>query len=261
MSPALSNADNAPGSLAKQADRILFVLFLLLFLIVQVRLIVRSPNLGFARWPEGLFLLITAAYSLLILARELPWQNVLAASGLIALLSCISERLAVRSQTFFSYPTTLDAAWAVPLFWVVAILNARSVARLTLFNRRNSPFYGLLLLGFAMLLATVFRIGLVSVCTTCFNASPASLWPMALYWMLTATLALVFASPWLLNKRPIETKPSFQPLTIWILLNLLLITASLFTRSWLITIMLVLTAVPILHLALTGRFLNKLDPL
>ena len=107
-----------------------------------VRWLWSSVNLpGKASWPEALLLLLAAVGTIAALARHLPLQNILLAAlrhrprrrrGARARfedrhsLRPVPVRAAAGPKLFKTLP------WAMPLVWVVAMLNSRGVARLIL---------------------------------------------------------------------------------------------------------------------------------
>src|ERR1051326_6224123 len=72
-----------PG-LAPKIRFVLFALFLIQFTMVWWNLWSPFPGFGNARWPNGLLLMLTAATVLASLTCQLPLQNVMFASVIIA---------------------------------------------------------------------------------------------------------------------------------------------------------------------------------
>ena len=70
-----------------------FGLFLLSFALVYARLWQPGLLVGEARWPEGLLLVLTTATLLASLSAQLPAQNVMLASVLIALVGGAAHTL------------------------------------------------------------------------------------------------------------------------------------------------------------------------
>ena len=135
----------------------------------------------------------------------------------------------------------------------MAILNARGVIRLVLFRWRSIPTYGFWLFGLTAFLATVFALGWYSLGRTeeysIFQVHRLSLWQA----LPISTGALLLASPWLINKRPVERIPAWEPLIIWLSINLLFVTAA-FCQSLLFTAaFLLLSNLLISGLAVTNR--------
>ena len=182
MPPASFKTENDNGSGAKLAYRIFLGLFLAQWFLVWTGLLSQQTTLSPLHWPEGLLVLLAAGNTLATLACELPWQNVLAVSVLLTLVSGASEGLAVLAGVPAARFVTSVSTWAVPLVWLVAILNARGMARLALFRWRKSRVYGLWLIGLAVLLVVLFGIGLRFFCAAHVMLSPASIsWLHLLY--------------------------------------------------------------------------------
>ena len=236
MPPALFKTERNTGMLAKLPHRIVFGLFLAQWFLVSKRLLSHQRTVSPMHWPEVLLVLFAAANTVATLSRELPWQNVLAASVLIMLICGASEGLAVLAGAPSARFVASGSSWAVPLVWLVAILNARGIARLALFRWRKSRRYGLWLIGLVALLVVLFGIGLHFFCAAYLASSPASIsWLHLLVWWVTAALALIAATPWLIDKRPGERLSARQPMITWILLSVLFASATALAGSWPVT--------------------------
>jgi uncharacterized membrane protein len=204
-------------------------------------------------WACGLFTVLATAATLFNLARTLPAQNVIAAAVLIALMSGIAEAINARlhipfgARTFSESldPRLLGVAWPMPFIWIAAILNSRGVARLTLRPWRKTSKYGLWVIGLACALTVVFDFNLEPFAAAnswwiwqmpksvpAWQTAPWTNFPA---WAVVALLILAFTTPWLINKqqRPRSAPPDFQPLTLWLLLNLLPVAGDAAHRLWL----------------------------
>ncbi len=132
--------------------------------------------------------------------------------------------------------------WAVPLIWVIALLNARGVGQLILWRRRQSETYGFQLLGLTILLVVLFDCGLESFATRvesywAWKSPPVMEWYGAPLRCLVGCaavtlLALVFSLPALMDKKPTPPLRNYQPLAIWVLLNLLCVTGAVVHRGF-----------------------------
>jgi uncharacterized membrane protein len=127
--------------------RALFGLFLLQFVLVWARLWLPGPLPGNARWPEGFLLVLMTATLIASLTRQLPGQNVMLASVIIAFIAGAVQSLgALTAIPFGPYVYTdrfgqqlfYPLPWAVPLVWIVVIFASRGVARLILRPWRNA---------------------------------------------------------------------------------------------------------------------------
>jgi len=227
-------------------------------LFVASVVLVAAETLGAIRlpektgWPEAALVLSAAGTTLLSLSRQLPGQNVLLAAAVIGLIGGFAHTLsALRAIPFgpclftsAAGPRLLDTLpWWVPLVWIVAILNSRGVAQLILRPWRKTRIYGFRLIGLTVVLALVFDLGLEPFATRVHGFclwEPTRLnlnWcgtPLTnfLGWIATALLILAFAMPALINKKPVEFPPDYQPLIVWTLVNLLFATGAAAHQLW-----------------------------
>ncbi len=229
-----------------------FGLFLLNFALVYVRLWQPAFLLGTVRWPEGLLLVLTTATLLASLTAQLPAQNVMLISIIIALVGGAVHTLgALTGIPFgpFAYTEHFGQKlfeplpWAVPMLWLVAILASRGVARLVLRPWRKVRTYGFWLIGVTVGLVVLFELSLEPFATQVqgyWAWHPTKLkleWYSApcvnfLGWALTAALILAFITPPMLNKKPVKHLPQYQPLMVWLLLNGLLATSAALHQFW-----------------------------
>jgi uncharacterized membrane protein len=205
-----------------------------------------------AGWPDAALVLAAAIATLLSLARQLPLQNVLLAAGVIALIGGAVSAVGAHTGIPFGPHAYTRAAgprlfgllpWPVPLIWVVAILNARGVARLILRPWRMMRTYGFRLIGLTTGLSLAFELAWEPFAT---RARHYWLWtptrfPFDWYgapltdfvaWTGTVLLMLAFATPALINKKPARFPPDFHPLLVWVLLNLLFATVAAAHHFW-----------------------------
>jgi hypothetical protein len=207
-----------------------------------------APGLvaGNASWPEGCLLFFATGWVVTSLARQLPLQNVLLASCLIGGISSLAVVLNHYTMIPFG-PVVLSeqvprAFDGLPLFsplvWIVAILSSRGAARIVLQPRRQGPYYGYWLFGVTIALTLVFDLGLEY-----FAAHRAGYWtwlptriPISWFgtpitnfcgWGLVSILSLAFATPTLINKKPVRFPPDYDPLVIWVAGVLTLVFAGL----------------------------------
>lgn len=260
---------------APKIHRVLFALFLLQWAIVWARLWLSRPVFGEARWPEGLLLVLSAATLLASLTCQLPGQNVLLAALVMAFSAGAVETLgaltgvpfgpflyteAIGQQLFHPLP------WAVPLVWLVALLASRGTARLLLRPWRNTSNYGYWLIGLTTLLVVLLNFGLEPFATQVkhyWRWSPTRIrldWYTApcvnfLGWAVTALLILAFATPALINKKPMTPPPpDYHPLAVWLLLSLLFATGAIVHQLWAAVAVISAGSVTVTVLALRGRF-------
>jgi uncharacterized membrane protein len=233
-----------PASTHPPADRHFHTLALsacLLGAAAWLAAILRAPHFADAFWPVPLFLLLALAATLASLTRTLPLQNVLAATALIFLISAVIQFLGVQTSIPFGPrtftggfgPELLGVPCLLPVFWTVAILTSRGVARLILRPWRKLHNYGLWTIGLTCLLTVALDLALEPFATAAHShwiwrtTHPTADWPAApvinfLAWALGALLILIVITPWLINKA--TSKQSFtdyHPLILWLLLALL----------------------------------------
>lgn len=121
--------------------------------------------------------------------------------------------------------------WPLPLIWIVVLFNARSVGRLIFRPWRKSRTYGFRVIAMTCALAFVFALALEpyasAFCHYWLWRTDHSVmnwygapWINFLGWVLVSLLILAFSTPFLLNKKPKKSPPFYQPLIIWITLQL-----------------------------------------
>ncbi len=232
-------------SWAPAIHRVVFGFFLAQFALVWTRLWLPWPLLGSVRWPDGLLVVLTTATLVASLSRQLPGQNVILASLIIAFIASAVQSLgALTAIPFGPYVYTehigqqlfYPLPWAVPLMWIAFILASRGVARLTLRPWRKTKDYGYRLIGLTTLLVVLLDFGLEPFATRVKHYwfwTPTKLkldwyttpWVNFFGWAVTALLILAFATPSLINKKPGPSSlPDYSPLVVWLLLTFLFAT-------------------------------------
>jgi uncharacterized membrane protein len=236
-----------------KVHRALLGLFLLQFTLVWARLWLPVPPLGNARWPDGFLLVLMTATVIASLTRQLPGQNVMLASVIIAFIAGAVQSIgALTAIPFGPYVYTdrfgqqlfYPLPWAVPLVWIAVIFASRGVARLILRPWHNTPTYGFRLIGLTTALVVLLDIGLEPFATRVKHYwfwNPTKLnfdWYGApgvnfLGWAATTLLILAFVTPSLINKKPgPQPPPDFVPLVVWLLINLLFATGAAVHHLW-----------------------------
>ena len=189
------------------------------------------------RWLEVVLLLLATLSTLAALARQLPLQNVVLAAGIIALIGGSVQAIGEKSGIPFG-PFIYGAEtgwrifgtlpWAVPLLWVVAILNSRGVARLVLRPWRKMRTYGFWLIGLTALFTMLFDCALEPFAARTrhywiWTSAGYSLTPQgapisnSVGWFVVTLLILAFVTPALINKQLSKrSSPSFHPLLVWL---------------------------------------------
>ncbi len=231
-----------------------FISFLLVWIanLIVLGFGIRLPADGL--WVEGLLPVAAMATTLVGLRRILPWQNLLAMTAIIGGFGYTAMLTCVRTGQPFGPVVYLDAdanpmfgtvPWWVPAMWVVVILNARGVARLTLFRWRTNRNFGLWVIAATCALVVLFLLGLEPVATldkrywiwTTGKGSVPWNWygtPITnfLAWGISAFVVLMACIVWMINKRPAPVVPHFQPVAVWVLLSVWLLLGNAVERRW-----------------------------
>ena len=182
---------------------------------------------------------LAAAASLAALNRQLPLQNVLPAALITALIGGIAHGLSANQNFSIPFgPIVFNSSagakffntvpWTIPLLWIIAIFNARGVARLILRPWRKVKNYGFSLIGLTALLAVAFDIALepfawhvkhfwlwqpTKIAVNWYGASPLNFFG----WAFVSLLILAFATPSLIKKQPgSPSAPDLHPLIVWL---------------------------------------------
>ena len=206
-----------------------------------------------SNWPEASLLLVATAGTLVALTRQLPAQNVLFVAGIIAFIGGVAHAVSAKiGIPFGPFLFSSEAGWrlfgvlpwAMPLLWVVAVLNSRGVARLVLRPWRKTRTYGFWLIGLTALFTMLFDCALEPFAAHAkhywiWTAGSLSLTPQgaplanSVGWFLVTVLMLAFATPLLINKQLSKrSAPDFQPLVVWLGGILLFGVGAAMNRLW-----------------------------
>lgn len=188
-------------------------------------------------WPETALLAVSVAGTVATLARQLPILHALSATVVIACagggISALNAKTGIPFGPYLfgqgSGMRLFDVLpWMVPLFWPVAILSSRGVARLILRPWRKTKAYGFRLIGLAAVLTVLFEFAFEPFASRVKHYwywEPTALrvtWegaPLVDFfgWMAVTVLMLAFVTPLLINKNPRpKSSPDFFPLGIWL---------------------------------------------
>ncbi len=178
-------------------------------------------------------------------ATRLPVQNLLLATAVLGGVSGVA--LFLNAHTGFPFGRG-HLAGEVPAHWIIgcqaglvlaatlSLLTARGVAKLLLLPLRGRQDYGYWLLGSSALLGTLPLTGLDLLATQVGHwwrwESSAWQWqgialPTIAGWLLVHSIALLFATPALIDKRPVASAPGVLPLVGWFALNAVCIASCL----------------------------------
>jgi hypothetical protein len=69
---------------------------------------------------------------------------------------------------------------------------------------------------------------------------------------MTVLLILAFATPTLINKKPVKQPPDYHPLIVWLLLNLLFVTGAFANRFWPAAVVVLLASTVVTVFAVRG---------
>jgi putative membrane protein len=236
QAPATPQNPTAPANGKKLLTRVYWLSTLLLaaiYLSTLAALTVQSDS----NWPEAILLLLATIGTLEALARQLPSQNVLSAAAIIAAIGGVAHLVGAKSGIPFGsflfgseigwkFFNTLP--WAMPLLWIVAVLNSRGVARLVLRPWRKTRTYGFWLIGLTALFTMLFDCALEPFAAHAkhywiWTAGGVSLTPLgapisnSVGWFIVTLLMLAFATPVLINKQLSKrSAPDFHPLAVWL---------------------------------------------
>jgi hypothetical protein len=198
---------------------------------------------------------LAAIVSVVALYRQLPLQNVLTAAFLAALIGGLAHGLSASPNFSIPFgPVVFNPAsgakifyavpWTIPLLWIVAIFNARGVARLILRPWLTVKNYGFWLTGLTAGLAVAFDVALEPFA---WHVKHFWLWqPTKLAvtwqgttllnffgWLAVSLLILAFATPSLIKKQPGQPgAPDYHPLAVWLGVLLLFAVGSARVDLW-----------------------------
>jgi uncharacterized membrane protein len=217
--------------------RVFTGLFLAAGALVLVQLWRPMPLPGKPGWPEAVLLLLAAISTISALMLHRPGQNVLLAAACVGLAGGAADYLDAKTGIPFGMATRNEGSglelfgtlpWALSLFWIVAVLNSRGVARLILRPRRKLHRYGFWLIGVTAVLTVLFDVAFDPFAS---RVKQYWLWePVKLHlswqgaplvnffgWGVVALLIMAFVTPLLVNKRPRQKQPpDYHPLVMWL---------------------------------------------
>jgi hypothetical protein len=210
-------------------------------LLVGTGLLVPEQSLARAHWPDALLLLSAAGWTLTSLSLQRPAQNVLLAAVVIGLLAGAVQAASAATAVPFG-PIVYNKhnignflfdslPWALPVIWIVVLLNSRGVARLMLRSRRRTANYGFWVIGLTIVLVILFVMSFEPYATVVkqyWSWKPTKIrsdwygtpWVSFLGWAVTTLLILLFVTPALISKSPTLYPPAYHPLILWEILSL-----------------------------------------
>ena len=201
----------------------------------------------------AIFVVLAAITSTIAQSRQLPVQNVLLATGVIMVVATIVETFwCVLSD---QAGNSLLARWPVPLLWVSALLNSRGVAKLVLRRRQYSARYGFEIMALTIALSEALFLAARPIAADAGSmsfefASAAKFAVQITGWSFAASGILLFATPVLINKKPVRFPPDYQPLLLWISLMLFAIVGATLRHLWLPAAMEIVATLLVVFLAI-----------
>ena len=229
---------SSPAELPKKAATFWhWVLACLLAIVFALEMASYFWPLKLDGWLDALLIIIATASTLAALWRRLPLQNVLLAAFVIAAIG--GGFTALGAHTGLPFGPFVFASgigplifktlpWAMPLVWVVAVLNSRGVGRLILRPWRKTKAYGYRQIGMTALLVLLFDLAFEPFASHVkhFWLWQQMRWPLTwegasvmnfLAWALITVLILLFVTPALIVKKPrSKSGPDFYPLCFWL---------------------------------------------
>lgn len=225
------------AKLARGEQGVFNVLFLAAYALALARLWWPMSVHGKPGWQDAVLLLLAVAGTIAALSRHLPLPNILFAACFIGLVGGAADLLDQKTGMPFGALTPGEnmgprlfgaVSWAVPLIWILAILNSRGVARLILRPWRKLHAYGFWLIGITAGLTALFDLAFDPFASQVKHywiweptKFPLS-WQGAplvnlLGWLVVTLLILAFITPFLIVKHPAHRRtPDFHPLGVWL---------------------------------------------
>lgn len=218
--------------------RIFTVLLAAAFLLMLATLFLPSLNLpGNLQGLEVTLLLLATATTIFALERQLPMQNVLLVLAATSFIGGAAHTLGAISGIPFGQFTFTDELgpelfqrlpWAMPLIWIVVVLNSRGTARLILRPWRKTKNYGFWLIGLATVLTVLFALTFDPFASRIEHYwlwTPVKFpltWQGAplvnfLSWGIVTLLILAVVTPAFINKQLSRRgTPDFHSLCVWL---------------------------------------------
>lgn len=183
---------------------------------------------------DGVTLVLATLATLFGLSRWWPSQNIIAIAFLtIALSGALEHILVISTGSQYSDAAgkgVFGVPWSLPLFWFVAMLNARSVARLILWPKREKGSYGLWLIVLTAVMTALVLLVQEAISGRFANwAAPLMLSGIRL---LAAIFFLAIVAPFLIPKGPVIPPPVCGPVMVWAIINLYLVIVAAMGNYW-----------------------------
>jgi uncharacterized membrane protein len=276
MNGASKTAGQSSGSMVanplRTVQRALLGLFVIAIgaVILQMFISFRLPTSEGVS--EAAVLLLAVITTLVSLAGQLPTQNVLLATAIVAVIGGAIHSLGALTGIPFgpvNYTPHADPLmfnvlpWFMPFLWIIFILNSRGVARLILRPWRKLRVYGYWLIAITTVLTLLLDLGLEPFATRLKHYwfwTPTKLpvnWygtPLSdfLGWLVATLLILAFSTPSLMKKKPTKSFPEYHPLIVWLSINLLFIAGALSQHLFAAAIVSAIACLAVVPFAIRG---------
>jgi hypothetical protein len=234
-------------------------LFLVALVLVGTGNWLGAPAFVNSQWAGAALLGLAAVSTLISLARQLPWQNVVlsavlialsGAGGGVAIISIASGMGSFGAGQAAESSFLLSKLWQLSLEWLVSILNCRGVVRLLLRGWRFAPNYGFWVLGGTVVLAVLFILSIARLSVLKLNWTVALLVPGT---TIGTLVTLVLVTPSLINKKPVMEKPDWHPLVIWVAFNLWFVVDAVSRARWIVGALILLEILAVALFVMRGR--------
>ena len=243
-------------NLAGLLAQVFLGLFLVAFVLVGTGHWLGAPAFAKGQWAGASLLGLATVSTLISLARQLPWQNVVLSAVLIAFAGAAVEAVLISIGSSLGIYLSRQAieSWfhfnqffQLALVWIVAILNSRGVVRLLLRRLRLGPSYGFWVVGGTVVLAVLFIL----------NSAKLRVQPdwvkLVLESSIGTLVALVLVTPSLINKKPVAEKVNWHPLVIWVAFNLWFVVDAVGQRTWIVAGLILSEILAVALFVLCGR--------
>lgn len=206
--------------------------------LVGARWLLLRDALATGRWPEAVFLVLALVTLVASLSTQLPLQNVLFAGAVVAAVSGGAIAIGAATGMPFGPIQFAGTSWAaLPLLMVIFVFSSRGAGRLMLARWRASRNYGFILIALTTLLVLSLHFSLEPIAThdkqlwkwgeilrgATISGTP---WTSYLGWTVTTILALAFATPILIRKKPGQPAPDLGSAGVWAMIHVLLMIAA-----------------------------------
>jgi putative membrane protein len=277
----MSNGDQngttqSSGGLKRTLTWMASAVALVSYVSVMLTLLTPIELPGKGGWLMATLVMAMVLATLVAMLRQLPAQNVLLVTVIVAVIGGATHALCATTAIPFGPMVFTDGvgpqwfhklAWPMPFIWIVAVLNSRGVARLILRPwRKLRTRYGFWVIGLSAVLTVVFCAMLEPFAS---RVKHYWLWeetklPFTWYgtpvtnflgWVVVSLLILAFITPVLIKKRIKSRDKSvldYHPLISWVLLDALFAAGAATQQLWWAVILCAVVGVAVTIAAISG---------